>query len=790
MTMTMSTAGRDNLTPPDAPPSVSGSGLRWWVLALVATQGVIALDLDLPVVRPLLALVTLLGLPTLMLYRKVGFPTGGAAARVGYAFGASLLGLMVIALLLNTFLPLVGVDRPLQPLVLAITWFAVDVALLIWRAEPHQIPSIAFVSRRLIGANLELSQALATSAVMLAVLGAVRLNNDAGGHVALAAHMSAAAALLALMLRRDGTPGRDARTLALVATSLLLATSLRGWHITGHDIQAEYLAFTLTNTNQLWSMSVLKNAYNACLSVNILPTVLAQTTGLSGVIVFKVVLQLIFAVVPVLTFLLSRRFLTRRLALVAATFTMAFPTFYTDMPYLVRQEIAFFFLAMMLLAATEPELSATVRRRLVGCFGVGVILSHYSTTYLMLMGLVVGVVVVLAMRLAGRAFRRADEQHASLVLLSPVLLGFLVLTSTLWSGPATHTGGHAEDVARATIAAILGDSDKTPGSSDASYRLFSRDQVSPRERLDLFVAETLAARKQAPPGLLLIRDPGPAELRPEIVPADKTPFTPLGRALRSIGADPSQLNVAARVGCAALLQVFLLIGAVRMLSRGPRSRRRKPGPAVPQELVCVVLGAGAALGLVVLVPNLSVEYGVLRAFQQTLLVAAPVMALGMCTALRPFRGRAAAMSVAVPVGLLLVLCGAAPALLGGNQARLALANSGLYYDRYLASDSDVSSMTWLAAASDDSGLQPKVIASRNHGIRIASAGDSPTEVADRLYPTMLTRGSYVFVDSHLERKRQSTIFYSGDLITYVYPMKNLDRRLDLVYSSGSSRVYR
>ena len=41
-----------------------------------------------------------------------------------------------------------------------------------------------------------------------------------------------------------------------------------------------------------------------------------------------------------MTFLLSRRFLDRRLALVAAVFTMAFPTFFTDMPYLVRQEMA------------------------------------------------------------------------------------------------------------------------------------------------------------------------------------------------------------------------------------------------------------------------------------------------------------------------------------------------------------------------------------------------------------------------------------------------------------------
>ena len=47
----------------------------------------------------------------------------------------------------------------------------------------------------------------------------------------------------------------------------------------------------------------------------------------------------------------------------------------------------------------------------------------------------------------------------------------------------------------------------------------------------------------------------------------------------------------------------------------------------------------AALGLIVLVPNLSVDYGVLRAFQQTLLVVAPLMAAGLWMVLRPL-GRA------------------------------------------------------------------------------------------------------------------------------------------------------
>ena len=327
----------------------------WAAVPLVVAALVVGLDLDLPVVRPLLALGLLVGFPTLVLFRRAPLLTDSPAARLCYSFGTSLLALIVVGFLVNVALPVVGVDHPLAPPALAITWLVLDLALLVWRPSIPLVGSFSAVDvvRRALMARFELVQTLAVGAVLLAVVGAVRLNNDAGGAIALVAQALAAAALLALMVTREGSLWRDVRAVFLVATSLLLATSLRGWTITGHDIQAEFLAFRLTDDAQRWQMGALENAYNACLSVNILPTVLAQTTGLSGEVVFKVLLQLVFAVVPVLTFLYSRRFLSRRLALVATTFTLAFPTFFVDMPYLVRQEMAFFFLALLLLAATD-----------------------------------------------------------------------------------------------------------------------------------------------------------------------------------------------------------------------------------------------------------------------------------------------------------------------------------------------------------------------------------------------------------------------------------------------------
>jgi uncharacterized membrane protein len=461
------------------------------------------------------------------------------------------------------------------------------------------------------------------------------------------------------------------------------------------------------------------------------------------------------------------------------------------MPYLVRQEVAFFFLALVLLAATEPGGPAGRLRWLVGFFGVGVVLSHYSTTYLLVLALVIGLVLHPVLRLWGRKHEAdAGVERRPLVLLSPVVVAFLAVASVLWVGPVTHTGGHAADVARDTIATILGQRDGGPGSSDVSYSMFSRHDPGPRSRLNHFVDDTLDLRKQAPARILLVKNPGPDELKPTIVSAATMPLTPVGKAVEAVGIPADAVTNIARLGCAALMQLFLMIGVCRLLVRGRRGSHRKLEARLSPELTCVVLGVMAALGLVVVVPSLSVEYGVLRAFQQTLLFVAPVMAAGMWTLLRLFGRRAAALAVVVPIGVLLVLSGVAPTLLGGHQARLALENSGLYYDRYIAADSDVTSMSWLTTAKDDDGPMPKVIAGRNDVLPTVTAGLAPSEVVDRMFPTLLTKGSYVFVDSRMSKTRKSTIFYSGDRITYRYPMGDLDRLLDLVYSSGSSKVYR
>ena len=246
-----------------------------------------------------------------------------------------------------------------------------------------------------------------------------------------------------------------------------------------------------------------------------------------------------------------------------------------------------------------------------------------------------------------------------------------------------------------------------------------------------------------------------------------------------------------------MLLQLLLLGGVAWLVRSwlRRSRGREVAEtddvapdASALEPVSVVLGVMGAMALVVVVPSLSVEYGVLRAFMQTMLVVAPVAAIGLWWALRLVRRPG--WLAGVTIALFAVLTSTATALVGGGPPKLALADAGVYHERYIVEDSDEAAIDHLAQAPDSSKELPKVLAPTNQTARLALAGVSIDEVDGRTFPTALNVGSYFFADSRITGDRKDTLFLDGDRVTYRYPLGRVEDRLDLVYSAGQSRVYR
>ena len=267
----------------------------------------------LPFVAPVLGFWFLVVHPAYLVYTTPVWRATSAPERLGYSITATLLMLMAGGLALNTVLPLVGVDRPLDPVPVVILGDIITV-LLVWYRRRHGTPVSWWPALRAGRRETRLIVAGA-ACVALAVLGANRLNNGAGDQLTLAGLAGMVLTIVFLLYwQRLVREGVIAVVLYLVAAALLLATSLRGWYVTGHDIQQEYLVFQLTDFHGRWNIGYFHNAYNACLSLTILPTELAQVLHVDGPYVYKVFFQLMFAVCPVLVYAIARRYWSRPVA--------------------------------------------------------------------------------------------------------------------------------------------------------------------------------------------------------------------------------------------------------------------------------------------------------------------------------------------------------------------------------------------------------------------------------------------------------------------------------------------
>ena len=775
-----------SLVPED--PSPDRKPLRATLALVVVTNALVIAHVDLKIIGPALGFWLIVVHPVYLLYTTSVWNRASASERVAYSLASTLLLLLVGGLIINTALPWAGVDRPLDSLPVLILVDVINGGLYLFRQRHPDIPSW----RQGLGAlgREEIRLIVASGAcIPLVVLGANRLNNQSGDQVTMIAlGVIVVSVILLLSWSERIASGVTGVTIYLLSASLLLMTSLRGWSVSGHDIQLEYRVFQLTVAHGRWNMNAFKNAFNACLSITILPTQVAALMHIDDPYVFKVFFQLIFAACPVIVYAIARRYFSQRISILSAIYFVGFPTFFTDMPFLNRQEMALIFVAAAILAVTNP--SWRKRRRQVALVAavVGMELSHYSSTYVFLGTLTVAWVtgqVLLLGRLwpkrtagapPGRRTRWADMGRT-------VGLGCLMAVAAItvaWGGLATHTAGGAVNEIKSAISGHSGGA----RSSAVSYGLISGKAASAQSALDKYRDHTLHTRASAAPGTFLPADmvagyPTPVVNQPDL------PLTGLGRVLSNVGISPTTLNTDVRQLAAKGEQVFVVIGLLAILLSRRLSR------AMGREFFYLCIGGLVMLALITVLPELSVEYGVLRVFQEELILIAPIMVVGSITLFRPL-GNAWSQRIAMTICVLVFVSttGLLPQVLGGYPAQLNLNNSGIYYDVYYTHPQEVAAISWLYGKPDTlpGGIQVDYNSDR-------FAFTSPSEVTGSQYlydyfPTLVGRSTWVVLGDSVVQSGQATVSVDGNLITYRYPIGLLGGTKNLVYNNGKTRIYR
>ncbi len=720
--------------------------------------------------------------------------------------GISTALLMILGLIANFTLPIFGIV-PLSKLPILMGLDSIVLVLFLINFSKYKslsrksglqkinIPQFLKKIRTLkVPINIDLSAQLFTLVVLvfpiLSIFGVMSLNNLEGNYFTMALLGGIGILVLLLTFFKDKLlEGIFPTSIYFVGLSLLLMTSLRGFYITGHDVQFEYYIFHLTKSHQFWNIEFYKDAYNACLSITVLPTILSNFFTFNDVYIYKVVFQVIFAFCPVIIYFFLKKYTSTFIAFISAFYFLTFPTFLNDMPMLNRQEIAFLFLSLLFYILFIKD-RMKGRLLLLIMFGFGVVTSHYSTNYIATFSLILTYIIFKMIRIKNfkkillkiplinifmqKIFTMRLKQFVPL----PLVLSLIVLT-LFWNVIITKTSGDLVNTTKKAVLNIGNILNKDNKSVDTSYSLFSSGSVSDEKYLDNYIKRLINDANEEK-----VTDFYDENLigsyTPDVVKLQKLPLTNIGLFLEGLGLNIFSTHHEMRQMLAKLIQVLIVLGLLGLLLL-------KTVKTYDAEYVLLCFVSIFLIALMVIMPGVSVSYGLLRLFQQALMLFGLPIVLGTILIFGKLRLKDRTRSYIVStiaIIYFLNLSGFLAELTGGYYPELNLRNEGIYYNAYYVHKGEAASIDWLSKSMEENVT---VQSARIDGDKLWAYGNIPT--IEGSIPQTFRKSAYVYV-SYINTATGNTVISVDRSIMTKYPTEFLDQNKNLIYTNGQSKIYR
>lgn len=783
-------------------------GILWIAVALCAV-----LDWNSLLITWVCGVPLLLFVPGYFLYETMSLSVSHHGVRVVLMVALSILLFMGLFLLGNTVLFRFGVARPLDP-VPAVFQITVLLCILSALAYPTLKPFTVQIPRYLLAHTMHetVFLILPLLLILLAGVGAITLNRGGDATVTMAmlgcsAFFMVALVVYAPMLRAWVVSS----ALSLFALAMLFMTSLRGWFISGHDIQREFFVFQLAKDAGRWSMEAYVDAYNACLSITILPTVFANILQVPDVYVYKILMQALFALTVIVVYAIATHILNVRYAIVASMLFISFPTFFQDMPSLIRQEIAFVFFSLMLYVLYFESMERWKRIVLTSLLGVGVVISHYSTTYVVIAVLGITYTVFPFATILFKQFFTKRVQGAVCSCgtvwkkIATPLLCVLLITTFVWVTRITGSDAYMRTVISSVWSSVRGERDSVR-SLDIAL-IFGFGRVQSEQTMDAYIRDVVNPRRNGSPDEFYATS---TYSQYPVMTLQKTelPITQNGVAVHVGGYDFVEVALWFGQVLAKIVQASVVVGMLYVLWW-----RRFVRFAIPLEYYLFATASLFFVALCVVLPILSLEYGVLRAFLQSMVIIAPFMVLGLCAVagagvwfvvhgIQYVTNRCVSIHTQMharewlvytfSILFFLYATGFVTQLTGGNVPPVHLNNVGDDYKQYVTEPSEYVAIAWLedelAREYDETGKYPLVQSDRFGEMKLQAYLHS--RIGGDMFPGSIHKDAYVFLTPAIRYGGTAVVRHEGSAIKYAYMPEFLEQHKSLVYSNGDVHIYR
>ena len=352
-------------------------------LAILGLATLSASGMEIPFLRYVVGFIYLTFIPGIILLRILRLHALGTVRTLLYAVGLSLAFNMLLGFVINLLYPYLGITKPISTIPIFITW-AVVMGLLCLvshiRDRDFTVP-VKFELRNLFSVPIMLFALLP----IMAILGTTLVNSYNNNIVLMLLIAVISIIPIFLIITKVIPENYYPLIVWMVSIAILFHTALISSYICGWDVQTEYYMYKVVVERNLWNSIVPLHQYNGVLSVTILPAIYGFILNLDGVWIFKILFPLFFSLVPLALFQIFQKQFGGKVAFLSIFYFVAVTPFFTVMLELGKQMIAEVFFAFTLLALLDNKLDRVVKSFFIIVFGMCVVVSHYSTSYLFML---------------------------------------------------------------------------------------------------------------------------------------------------------------------------------------------------------------------------------------------------------------------------------------------------------------------------------------------------------------------------------------------------------------------
>lgn len=345
----------------------------------------ISIFLDIPLLRQAAVFIYLTFIPGYLFLRAIKMDDLPKIEYFLYSIGISLTILMLSGFLMNFIFPIFNIVNPISEFNLLMVTNLLTVILFILSFKNKNYPSL-----KLNYSSGQYNQVLLLLFIPLIAISGAELSFFYGFRALIFTVIILISLTPLLVVFNKISRELYPFLILIISISLLYHWSLISNYLVGADIQYEYYYSNLVYQASLWNPEFASNL-NGILSITMLAPIYSKLMDFSLIWIYKLIYPLIYSLVPLgLYLVIQNQLKNKKMAFLSVFYFMSVFPFFSELLQTGRQEIAEFFLVLLLLLLVTRKMDTVKGSLLVILFSFSVVVSHYGITlmysYLLIMG--------------------------------------------------------------------------------------------------------------------------------------------------------------------------------------------------------------------------------------------------------------------------------------------------------------------------------------------------------------------------------------------------------------------